>query len=199
MSALPAPEIRRDLACPACQYNLRGLRGSIVTCPECGAACDVVDLVTKRWDDPWYRAPGYNRVMMPAAWTLLSAVTLLVLWPTASSPGGHVVSLLSAALLLAAVQAALVAGVWRLFNGAIGVVFVLLAHVLLAGYLVGVFGLLASLMGALVGLFEGAWAQALVFTVTSCSAAVIVAACQQGEMMIARACIRQHFSKKPLG
>lgn len=29
-------EIQRDLACPHCDYNLRGLRGAIVECPSAG-------------------------------------------------------------------------------------------------------------------------------------------------------------------
>ncbi len=39
-------EIQQDLDCPHCEYNLRGLLGDVVSCPECGEICDVAKLVT---------------------------------------------------------------------------------------------------------------------------------------------------------
>ena len=48
----------RDVACPDCGYNLRGLSREIADCPECGLRCDVAKLLTRRWDQPWYKAPG---------------------------------------------------------------------------------------------------------------------------------------------
>ena len=44
-------EIRQDLACPDCQYNLRGLIGAIVSCPECGMTVNVGELVTHQDDE----------------------------------------------------------------------------------------------------------------------------------------------------
>ena len=60
--------IRQDLECPNCRYNLRGLIGAVVTCPECGNNCDVAHLVANRWRKAWFRAPGFNRLVLPIGW-----------------------------------------------------------------------------------------------------------------------------------
>ena len=44
--------IQRDLACPACGYNLRGLTGDVIPCPECGTDVDIARLVTQKWTKP---------------------------------------------------------------------------------------------------------------------------------------------------
>jgi hypothetical protein len=46
-------ELQQDLPCPQCDYNLRGLRGVVVQCPECGATFDVARLIAQRWRGPW--------------------------------------------------------------------------------------------------------------------------------------------------
>lgn len=72
-----APGIKSDSAieqvllnvyCPNCQYNLRGLRGREVQCPECGHTCDITKLVCTKWDKPWYKAPGYDKLCLPFYW-----------------------------------------------------------------------------------------------------------------------------------
>lgn len=73
-----AREILQDLACPACQYNLRGLRGEVVSCPECGARSDVAKLMQARWQIPWRKAPGYNRLAYPLAWLVLTGVPTVI-------------------------------------------------------------------------------------------------------------------------
>lgn len=40
--------ISTDVACPHCQYNLRGLAGPIVNCPECGVEVNVHKLTNSR-------------------------------------------------------------------------------------------------------------------------------------------------------
>lgn len=59
-------EIRQNVACPKCEYNLFGLRGAVVNCPECGEVCDVAALVSKQWTKPWHEAPGFSRLAYPA-------------------------------------------------------------------------------------------------------------------------------------
>ena len=41
--------IQRDLLCPQCEYNLRGLYGDTVSCPECVAVCDVAGTDDLAW------------------------------------------------------------------------------------------------------------------------------------------------------
>jgi hypothetical protein len=60
-------QIRQDLACPGCQYNLRGLSGVRVTCPECGQGINIAQLIARKWTGAWYRAPGYSRVFFTRA------------------------------------------------------------------------------------------------------------------------------------
>ena len=55
--------------CPNCRYDLRGLTGDVVTCPECGTRCDVAAMLSRRWRKPW--APGYHLLLRPMAWLLL--------------------------------------------------------------------------------------------------------------------------------
>ena len=74
-------EIQADLACPQCQYNLRGLRGEIVSCPECGARCDVARLIAARWEKPWYKAPLFNLLALPVAWGIACLLALIVFLP----------------------------------------------------------------------------------------------------------------------
>jgi hypothetical protein len=69
--ANPVEEIRNNVACEKCAYNLRGLRGTIVTCPECGWQCDMATLVTRRWTKSWWKAPGFNALAVPTAWLVV--------------------------------------------------------------------------------------------------------------------------------
>ena len=52
----------RDVACPGCEYNLRGLYGPVVSCPECGLTCDVAKLVQQKWEKSWQHAPKFHVV-----------------------------------------------------------------------------------------------------------------------------------------
>lgn len=58
-------EVLRNVFCPDCQYNLRGLSGNIVECPECGKECNITELVAIKWTKPWYRAPYFNKLSIP--------------------------------------------------------------------------------------------------------------------------------------
>ena len=64
--------VQIDIACPVCEYNLRGLPGPIATCPECGRVCNVPELASRQWDKPWYTVPGFKLLFM--------AIAVLILW-----------------------------------------------------------------------------------------------------------------------
>lgn len=65
-------EVLRDVYCPDCQYNLRGLLGNDVKCPECGRTCDIAELVSIQWTKPWYKAPYFNMLCLPLYFGILS-------------------------------------------------------------------------------------------------------------------------------
>jgi len=118
-------ENRRDIACPGCDYNLRGLRGDVVTCPECGATCDIGQLVARRWTKPWYYAPGLNWVMLPCAYALRVALSTRFIDVDKST-------VLAVAVLLLIGWLLLMYRAWRVFRSPVGVALALLMHVALA-------------------------------------------------------------------
>ncbi len=58
-------DVLLNIFCPNCQYNLRGLIGREVDCPECGHRCNLSELVAVKWDKPWYKVPGYDKLCLP--------------------------------------------------------------------------------------------------------------------------------------
>jgi hypothetical protein len=72
----PAPRPRlleqflasRDVSCPRCRYNLRGLRCS--SCPECGSALQLVVAVDPaHWlDAPWIQRASHPLAVAAVAW-----------------------------------------------------------------------------------------------------------------------------------
>lgn len=147
----------RDLPCPECEYNLRGLFGPRVDCPECGQRVDLVQLATRRWDKPWYKAPGYNFLALPAAWALVGTVGAFLFSRVASEALGPapfvgyalvVVSL--AGLIVLVVWSALLWFAYRRFGrDARAVGYALLKHVALCGYLAGIIMLAGGLIAAI--------------------------------------------------
>ena len=69
--------IQQDLACPACEYNLRGLLGDVVVCPECGSRVDAARLISHEWTGRWYHAPGYTPLCTPTAVAMAAFIGLL--------------------------------------------------------------------------------------------------------------------------
>lgn len=70
---LQLTHVRRDVACPNCDYNLRGLQGLMVRCPECGMIWDVIDLAAMRRrmrEDP-ATLLDYRLLRLPGLWLLI--------------------------------------------------------------------------------------------------------------------------------
>ena len=114
-------EIRFDLACPNCEYNLRGLSGAEVSCPECGTLCNVAQLVSRRWTRPWWNAPHFNRVIVPAAWAY---VFFVFGWLAVAATGAELAVFAASALI----WAGLMYRAWAVFRDWRGVAYPLLAH-----------------------------------------------------------------------
>ena len=72
----PLDEVRTDVACPQCDQNLRGLRGRVVSCPECGHRCDIAALIGVRWNYSWLHTPLVSLVLSPASLALGSAILI---------------------------------------------------------------------------------------------------------------------------
>jgi hypothetical protein len=184
-------EIRGELLCPRCEYSLRGLPGSRITCPECGSACDLAALVMRRWIGPWTRAPGYGRIVGPVGWLTIG------MWPVAVAGVGELANgarPVFTSLLAAIWLAGWLLLLWRLrgfMPGGAAVGLSILAHGLFVGYLVGVVAGVALVIRALSA------GPGLVMILSFAAAAVAVAllfACRRGEQFIAERCIRRHLA-----
>lgn len=169
-SAQPAGGLDRDVACPGCGYNLRGLGVGGVVCPECGTASDVARLLTRRWDKPWYQAPKYNLLAMPAGWVLVSAIGLMFAAAANDVRAGGFMPmpmlLAGWALLTLVGWVLLMVWVCRSMEGLDTLGYALLVHVALGGYLVGLPMFVAGLgwtVGEVIDLLHASGAQQNLF------------------------------------
>ena len=134
---VPVAQLREELACPRCEYSLKGRTGDLVTCPECGLQCDVARLITSQWTGPWYRAPGFNRIIVPVAWPAVGmwVVLLIHVWEIA---GGR--PPLFTLLSLATVLGGWLRSLWQIRNqmpGGRAMLLSGLAHLVFVGYFLG--------------------------------------------------------------
>lgn len=137
-----ADVLKQDIACPNCQYNLRGLGTGEVVCPECGTQSNVARLLTRRWNKPWYQAPKYNQLALPAGGLLISAIVLMfAVVANEIPPGGFVPTamlLMGWTVLTLLGWALLMTWVCRSMEGLRTAGYALVIHLALAGYLIGV-------------------------------------------------------------
>ena len=71
------------LKCPQCDYSLEGHSGYAVTCPECGAMCDVRSMVDPQSGMRWTEVPGASDLLAPLWWlagALVIALPVYGLW-----------------------------------------------------------------------------------------------------------------------
>jgi hypothetical protein len=196
-------EIARDVTCPRCEYNLRGLRGpgaGVVRCPECGMLCDVARIVRTRWNGPWYNAPGFGTVVAPVLYAMVGAIVLPVAWlaGTVAVDGALLPIILAVAVTVAlmALWALRMCRAYRYFDGLKGVLLALLVHVLAVAYLAtliwGVVVVLQGVAGAVASRMDAAThlMQVLIGTVIFATGALV---CWRGCRYIAHQCIRRHL------
>ena len=185
--------IQRDLECPQCEYNLRGLRGDIVSCPECGAVCDVAKLVSQRWTKPWHQAPWLTRLYLPTAWAVLAGMAWLSMYPVLRETGRSLVLLAGLAGL--AIWCRLMWMARAVFRSNEGLYLALAGHLILAGYLLGVVGVFFGIAGA-AETFSTDALRSLGFAVMTVVSAVAVPLCYRAEKMVAKRCIRRYLARQ---
>jgi len=192
-------EIQRDLACPQCEYNLRGLQGAIVTCPECGRECDVAKMVSQRWTQPWHKAPGLSTIYSPTAWFVLVGVFV--------SPCllGAAEDWMARAIILAAVAAGWVgfmARAWTVFRTNEGIKLAAVSHVIFAAYIAGVVPIIGTLLIAAVAVLARERDRVSIFWFVVLLVLIplgifLINVGRRGERYIAERCIRQYLNRPP--
>ncbi len=184
-----------DIACPDCEYNLRGLPGPVVSCPECGLRSDVPVLASRQWDKPWYRAPGFNTLMGPAALFTIG----WFLGPIVSGLLGHNQAATYAVMLLAA-------GLWvwlmiraaKLLGGPVGIWLALLSHLLVIGYLASLLGIISMVVITIRALViqQVDTLSAVYVSLGFAVFLLIIWGCRRIERAIAGVCIRHHLRRR---
>ena len=179
--------IQRDLACPQCEYNLRGLYGAVVSCPECGAECDIAKLVSLRWTKPWHQAPGLNIVFLPTAWSVGGLLGV----PLALRVG--LMEGTACSLIWLTVWVWLLWRAWGLFQSAEGVYLALASHALFAGYVLGIGGFVIA-MSEVVEYPD----LATQIAIAACAVVVttlLLWSCRWFHRFIAKRCIRRYLAR----
>ncbi len=183
-------QVRQELTCPQCDYSLQGLAGDLVTCPECGTTCDLPKLILRWGFRPWYRAPGFSRILRPLAWPGIGFWFILFVLAVEQSSVAHPPIWTSGlAIVVFAAWLRAMWRVWKVLPGGRALWLSLLAHATLAGYLAAV---VASFW--LVGtLLRGGAQRAMVLLVWVLPIIGLAYACRRGEKFIAQQCIRQYL------
>jgi hypothetical protein len=191
--------ISQDIGCPNCQYNLRGLYGPEVDCPECGCHCDIVKLISEKWTKPWYRAPKFTRVGLPARWTfimlLISLIFLMPLLAVQAAPFWLLPLMAATYLAIWGVLIYRAATVFGDIRSGIGLA--LLLHVCVLGYLFGLLGF-AVLSAIIIESFVAGvvtWPALIGIAIGSILAAAAWPA-RLGERYVANCCIREYLKRK---
>jgi len=195
--------LHMNLECPQCAYNLRGLLGDVVTCPECGLTCDLAKLIANRWTAQWHKAPKLSTLALPTAcmvgaFLVWMTVAIIVSLGGSGRPPIEWIGLI--VLLMALVPYGLaIRRAFGVFDDLRGVWLALLNHAIFIGY-IGSF--LTVLFTTIKATASGAIVTALGLVSVAIVLALVVGiylACRRGEQFIARACIRRYLAVKARG
>ena len=189
--------LRADLHCQGCNYNLRGLEGTVVICPECGISCDVEAILSRKWEIPWHKAPGLNALAEPAAAAVAGLAVALPGIGAMSASGFETLTPVLMLLPLAA-WAGYTARLVSLSGaeaGWISVGVTLLVPVFAIALLITILSGVTT-----VGLLlQGESEEAAIMAGITAVAAGLVFLCRRAEVSVARWCIRRHLDGKLLG
>jgi hypothetical protein len=197
-------EVRQDIACPQCEYNLRGLRGPIVNCPECGQRCDIPHLISRKWTKPWYKAPYYNTICLPLCCAFIALPGTMCAAAIANSSTAITPLFITGVAVLFWIG--LLARTWQVFRGMRGVWLALLAHGLMAGYIVGGLGFILALIYLITSILDAmtsvplASADPLGISIGVAVlplGIIIIWLSRRGERFIARMCIQPDLHRTP--
>lgn len=186
-------QIARDLGCPACGYNLRGLRGPVVGCPECGQTCDIPRLVARKWTKPWWKAPGFNTILSPVAWLYVMFLVTSCMSFNVADP-----------LVMAVLGLVWVGGwgwlmwrAWQVFIGMEGVLLALLGHAVMLAYLSGLVAVLGGLIWAYSPFTGNAAGKGSAVVGGVAVGVVLMWMGRRGERFIAGRCIKRYLLHVP--
>ncbi|MFG0247885.1 MAG: hypothetical protein ACF8OB_03285 [Phycisphaeraceae bacterium JB051] len=190
-------QVLEDIHCPNCEYNLRGLLGNEVDCPECGNRCNITELVSMKWTKPWYKAPGFNAMSIPA----LVAVTTFILITSQAfrMNSAPVTRLLSTVSILVWIGSFYIP--YKRFDSMKGVWLALLMHATFLGMMTSLITIAISGL-ALIGLlydllsFQSQFTfeeMIIPFLIFLCC--IIFWGCRRSEKYIAKQCIDRYLKK----
>ena len=187
-------QILQDLACPQCEYNLRGLAGDIVHCPECGLECNIPQMIARKWIGPWHQAPGFTRLLMPLAWLsfmLMFVFPCFMVEVTVRRGNGLVTSIGAAIMILG--WLVLLRRAEQVLEEHRGALLALLAHLLFAGYIVSLTGIIMMI----VVLLSRQTIVNLLFALVIVPAMIgLFVLCRRGERYIAEQCIKNYLLQR---
>ena len=187
-----------NVACPNCEYNLRGLHGPIVDCPECGLSSDVPELAARQWNKPWYRAPGFNTLSWPTVWMFVGWIVAGIVDNTVGlgAPSGLIFMLVGViGWCLLMVRA------YQVLGGFLGLVLALVIHALLIGYLVSLVGGFGMITWGILLVSNGEANGSVIFwwLLEFFILFAVFWGCRRTERAIAGVCIRHYLRRRPTG
>lgn len=202
-SACGAAVLEQDVGCPNCGYNLRGLGGGDVVCPECGLGSNIARLLTRRWDQPWWRAPGYNKMSVPAAWAFISLLASMCVISGVVDSYGDLRGLMIFVLVMLTIVGGwvgLMAWTWRTMGGIVGAAYAMLAHACLVGYALGILffvGGLVRLVASISDTFGVSPSDYVLATLALVGGLGLILMSRWFEKLIAAYCIKLYLNRAP--
>jgi len=183
--------LTRTLACPQCEYDLRGLPGNRFNCPECGLAIDVAELAMRQWIGPWWHAPGFQTILGPVAWAVgvagLVGIIIIVEGQGSDTSAAFLVALAA----LAAIWVSRIIALRKVLPAGEGIVLSLLAHGLFGGYVLSVWGGLGAVAAAFANVHS---VRVFFWVIVVLSMVALFWLCRRGERFIAERCIRHYLT-----
>ena len=178
-----------EATCPACEYSLRGLPGEVVICPECGQTIDIVQFVTTHWDGSWHQVPTFKTIRRPAYFLALLMFVMLF-WFITGGAQNHKAFGLSVTCFMFSLWVWQILKMWQQYKRVRTLMLSLLAHLVIAGYMIGVLFVLQIVLLFIYSTTNMlGWMSVPVFA----AGIVILGICQYSDKLIASECVRLYL------